>query len=576
MSMQVFVSIKESTMTNATLHVMGRVLNEKAGIHLSETGEESADIILRLDSRLPREGYAIEDQARGICVTGGDERGLFYGVGRWLRGLIFSSNGFRHGLWRGQSAPETSARGIYFATHFWNYYDEAPMTEIETYLEDLALWGCNGLKVWFDMHHFNGMADPRAQEKIARLRHFLKHAAGIGMDTWLGGLANEAYNNSPKHLRADWTCGHDGYEKELLGHYHRELCPNQPGALKQLMEWRGEVFDAFADIGIRYVSMGSYDQGGCTCTACAPWGTNGLLKTGQAYAALAREKLPGCEVVMSTWRFDAFIKGEWQGLHRAFAQRPEWLDAISIDLAHLDHVIPNAPGGLPVFCMPEISMRKMLPWGGYGANPFPGCIQHNWARAARHIYGAYPYSEGIYEDLNKIVALQLQWDSRRAAADIVNEYARFYFGGEAAADVCRAVEILETNLSHCAYIVQDGKMFNTYLGQLRNVNCAKPWTLEHHVGPPLVQAEECRDLLERAAGKMADSTRQSWRWRILFLRARIDAELAAGHGDNDTVKNCCMELTRIYHADNCKLPCMVPPTMAAYTRLLENPIEVWL
>ena len=107
--------------------------------------------------------------------------------------------------------------------------------------------------------------------------------------------------------------------------------------------------------------------------------------------------------------FDQFIAGEWEGLHRVFAQRPDWLDGITIDLDHLDHVFPKAPGSLDVFCMQEISMYAMIPWGGYGANPMPERIKRYWDKIAGRTAGAYPYSEGIYEDLNKIVALQLQW-----------------------------------------------------------------------------------------------------------------------------------------------------------------------
>ena len=60
-----------------------------------------------------------------------------------------------------------------------------------------------------------------------------------------------------------------------------------------------------------------YDQGGCGCAQCRPWGTNGFLKAGGAVAALARKKLPGTKIVLSTWFFDeGRVAGAQPGIRR--------------------------------------------------------------------------------------------------------------------------------------------------------------------------------------------------------------------------------------------------------------------
>ena len=94
-------------------------------------------------------------------------------------------------------------RGIYFASHFHNFYHDATIEKVTRYVEELALWGCNALSVWFDMHHFAGLADPAAQTQLARLRHFAETAHGVGLDFGLAFLANEAYNTSPESLREE-------------------------------------------------------------------------------------------------------------------------------------------------------------------------------------------------------------------------------------------------------------------------------------------------------------------------------------------------------------------------------------
>ena len=52
---------------------------------------------------------------------------------------------------------------MYFASHFHNFYHDAPVEAVERYVGELALWGINALMVWYDMHHFTGIDDPAAQ-----------------------------------------------------------------------------------------------------------------------------------------------------------------------------------------------------------------------------------------------------------------------------------------------------------------------------------------------------------------------------------------------------------------------------
>ncbi len=95
-------------------------------------------------------------------MAGQNELGVLYGLGKLLRTSRYSEDGFTAGSWRGESVPEKRVRGIYFATHFHNFYHDAPVEKIQSYVEDLALWGLNELLVWYDMHHFNGADDPGA------------------------------------------------------------------------------------------------------------------------------------------------------------------------------------------------------------------------------------------------------------------------------------------------------------------------------------------------------------------------------------------------------------------------------
>jgi hypothetical protein len=144
-------------------------------------------------------------------------------------------------------------------------------------IEDLALRGCNSLLVWFDMHHFESMEDAGAQALVKRLREVLGYANKIGIGGSLTMISNEGFSSSPKHLRAEWQV-QNGYHAEPDSHYHVEICPSKEGGIEEILRARRAMLEYFADLKIDYVVYWPYDQGGCTCKDCAPWGSNGFLK----------------------------------------------------------------------------------------------------------------------------------------------------------------------------------------------------------------------------------------------------------------------------------------------------------
>ena len=96
---------------------------------------------------------------------------LFCGIARCIRNAALCRAGFV-----GREFPEKPFRGMYFATHFHNFYNDAPMEEIHKIMEDLALWGQNVLCVWYDFHHYASIDDPASVEMITRLKDVLCYA----------------------------------------------------------------------------------------------------------------------------------------------------------------------------------------------------------------------------------------------------------------------------------------------------------------------------------------------------------------------------------------------------------------
>ena len=158
------------------------------------------------------------------------------------------------------------------------------------------------------------------------------------------------------------------------------------------------------------------------------------------------------------------------------------------------------------------------PWGGYGATPLPARFQRLWDQVKHKVRGGMPYSEGIYEDINKVICGQFYWDKDRAALDTVREYISFEFSPDVVEDVVMAINLLEET--------------HTKLGE---------------------KSSKARDLLRQAEARLTPQARNSWRWRILYLRSVVDAERFAhgetGNKPNPVLKEAFEELTVIQHAE---------------------------
>lgn len=497
-------------------------------------------IAFTLMSSMKPESYAITSPSDSkVVIQAADQLGFYYGVGRFLHDSAYPTEGFAPGAWTGLSEPDKPVRGMYLATHFHNYYHDAPIEEINEYLEDLALWGTNTVMVWYDMHHYRSIDDADAQAMIKRLRTILGGVKSLGLRIALVCLGNEAYNNDLKHLHANFNTGRATYKCEL--------CPNKPEAMAMMLKWFSEAMDAFSDLDIDLLNFGPYDQGGCACEACRPWGCNGYLKICEAKARIARQKLPNVKICLSTWLFDyAKDEGEWAGLDKAFADGVDWCDYIQADSHETYPKYPlehGVPGNLKLLNFPEISMWMMHPWGGFGANPLPARFETLWHTVKDKASGGFPYSEGIYEDINKVLTAQFYWSRERTAQSILKDYIAFEFSPEVVDNVLKAINIFEANHNHIwsmNWILKRQSRFEIFFKEDPDTAFA---------------------LLEKADAKLTPQARKRWRWRIVYLRGLIDQQLAPtqGYWANETCEKAFHELTDIFHAHKAEVKC-APPT----------------
>ena len=491
-------------------------------------GATAPAIALAVERGVGAEAFRIEEApGGGVRVVGGDVRGLLYGVGKLLRTSQYDSDignsGFQTSAWRGRSAPHCTLRGMYFACHFHNWYHVAPAEELRRYIEDLALWGVNTIGTIFPFVNLSGWDDPQTAGSLAQTRAILQAAKGLGLSPCLLACPNNLFRDAPDQFRAAPLP--DPLRKH--GNLGANLCPSIPAAREYILDTYRELFSRLADIGLDALCLWPYDEGGCACQRCRPWGAGGFLRISRDVADLARRVFPAAKVILSTWTFDTPPEGEWEGLAKSLAAAGGgWVDYIMAD-AHEDFprwpLERGVPGGVPMVNFPEISMWGNSPWGGYGAHVLPRRFQRLWDQVGRALDGGLPYSEGIYEDMNKAIVSQFYWDRGRPALDTLREYIAYEFSPAPAVldDCLRIIDCLETSAT------------SQYLKQ-----AVDP-------APALAACE----LAGRVESRLPDWARKGWRWEILRLRTTLDRERFAGAGlETPVAAKALRRLIEIYHA----------------------------
>ena len=469
-------------------------IEERSGARCREAND-AYRIRLDMDEGIAGDGFRIGDSERGVVVSGATIRGLMAGMGRFLRTCTYSPEGFTPSAWCGESLPASDLRGMYFATHFQNWYHVASEEEIVRYVEDLALWGMSHLKLAFPIIHLTGWDDPEVDVMLERVAKYRRICQRLGVKIGVGYPPNQDFFLPREEFAG--TPNRDDFGRK--GDHGNNICPSKPGATEYIMNNYDGFLKHIAATPMDFFTYWPYDEGGCGCDECFPWGGNGYLRLCRAMAERARKAFPNIKLVLSTWVFDTPEAGEWEALSQSMREHGPWVDYILAD-AHEDFprypLDVEVPGGLPLVNFPEISMWGLGPWGGFGANPLPARFQRLWDQVKHVVRGGFPYSEGIYEDVNKTFELQFYWDPERTAEETLREYANYELPGAAWEDVLTLMQGIEANhVARAAGKPADLAMAEQALGAAHGIDKA-----------------------------LAPAMRESWRWRILHIRAVLDRE----------------------------------------------------
>jgi len=485
----------DAPLAQEAMRLLIRELAERAGVEVIQTAQ-NPDLTLIVAPGPGPEGYRIENDGAALRIIGHDPAGLLYGVGRFLHSAVSGDGTFvPAAAWQGSSSPAGRFRGMYFAHNFHNWYRSAPLADSIRYIEDLALWGLNAIAFPCDT---NPPCPPDEIENVMlpKQRELIKAAKRVGIRAGMITVSNSIMTVPSADIAATPV---PDTQPERRGNIGNRVCPSHPQGMARLISKFDRSLEAYRSVGLDFVVAFPYDEGGCGCAQCKPWGGRGFLKACRELSRLAKEKYPDCRFVAGTWCFDVLNtpEGEFDGLDRHIRMNPGWCDYVMCD-AHgdfpkwpLEH---GSPGGLPMINFAEISMWGRWPWGGSGANPYPHRIARIWSQARHLLTGGLPYSEGRYEDLNKVMCLNLFWDKDADPDQVTRAYLRYEFGPTVVDSMTEVIQIMEE---------------------------IQPPEFRTHE-----KAKRVFDLMREVAAHLPAKVLSAWRWRMLYLRAVIDLEAA--------------------------------------------------
>jgi hypothetical protein len=416
-----------------------------------------------------------------VLAIGNDRRGVLYAVGEILRQMEPRGTRFEFpdNLTR-RCAPRWPVRGL-IVSQGRTMIDltgarEWTLDELRRVYLDYALAGANTFEI--------GTVDHDTFE-------FLK-SYGLDTLTVIGGNDGDG--------PPEWQA------KEAIGRTGGYLSPGIPEARARLIETKETLFKAMPPHD--YVHIKSGDGGGDESEASAPYG-GALIRLCEDYARILHQYHPDTKLFMGNQKLDNageqaifdFVQAEprpwlagmvygpgsnamgWtpgrrqdhrtdlfayarrgalsgylREMHRQLGPRHDIL--LFTDLTHwvyseyglMDHeLIPDRNYATPPrwdFWMyewrPDDAMTQVYDRRTFHARPRN--YYHVFQETAEFAIGDVAYSEGHHDHANTWIYQRLFWDPHQSVEDVVLEYARTFFGPEAAPAMADAIFQLEENV----------------------------------------------------------------------------------------------------------------------------------
>ncbi|MBR3641533.1 MAG: hypothetical protein IKN53_05845, partial [Oscillibacter sp.] len=343
-------------------------VEERSGAKVTDKADYT--VSFALNKALAPEAFELRDTDRGAEIAGADFNALVFGMGCFLHKSRYGADGVEPTAWRGVSVPQSSLRCIYFAMHFFNWYQQCSQEEFERYIEDLMLWGLNTVAIIYPRMNLTSWDDPNAEKSFGLLRKVFSAAKKMNMKTVYQSSNQDFMIPDPRYA-ADRT--------DLLGAANL-VCPGTEDGYQYMKSLFMPAVVEAAKIGLDYICFFSYDEGGCHCENCWPWPGKGQYNYAKRMSREIKEELnlPNLKTILATWYYGRG-KGhetDWPSFYDRIredeAKGDDWIDLIYVETRDhpsnkyiLEHGRPSEK--IKVATFPDVCMMGFEPWGCCGA-----------------------------------------------------------------------------------------------------------------------------------------------------------------------------------------------------------------
>jgi hypothetical protein len=375
-----------------------------------------------------REGYRIlVEKPKNhpvIFIVGRDERGVLYGVGRFLRRIVWRKGSIRiDDRLRISSTPVYSLRGHQLGYRpKSNTYDAWSVEQFDQYIRELAIFGANAIEIVpprTDDDPVNSLMKAPPLETMEKLSQIID---SYGLDVWIW---------YPNMFSSSELANEEVVEKELAE--------------------REEIFSRLIRIDAVFI----------------PGGDPGRLRAGELFqwaekvAKILRKYHPNAKIWLSPQFPEEPLDSWYSEFYENVKRKPDWLGGIvfgprvKTPLPELRKIILDE---YPIRHYPDIthSIRCQYPvpnWdlafaitlGRECINPRPKAEKHVHNLFAQYTIGSISYSEGVNDDVNKFIWSDQDWDPNTPVIETLRDYARLFISSEWADEIAHCLMALEEN-----------------------------------------------------------------------------------------------------------------------------------
>lgn len=368
--------------------------------------DDSFKLQLKLLSTTQKDGFkilSIKDK-NILIIAGNDARGCLYGVGKFLRSVNLNTNLLQVDQeFNISSSPESLIRGQGVHIHRGGINKPWGLIEFDRYVRDLVLFGTNVIELATDI--------TPEQVNICKsygLEVWIFSPNGSGDYTSTAGVAaqlskREAYISSLPPVDVIFVPGGDPGNLE-------------PNVFFDFLSQYAELLKRIRPKTKLWVSPQSFDA------------TNEWMDTFLSRANGIKSWLGG--VVYAPW------------IKYTISEVRAQLDP-SIPICHLPDMCHITNAQYPVL---NLDLAYAMTLGRIAINPLPKMQKHIHNLFKGYTRGSFTYSEANYDDLNKFIWCDQEWNSNITVEETIADYGKLFLRIDNPVDFVQGVLGLEKNL----------------------------------------------------------------------------------------------------------------------------------